>query len=219
LTTPLFNNASFEAKHRDEYDKEETMKTATLIKGMILTAMTAAAFTGQAQVSSAPASEPKLKPTRYVQGTVRVNRSWLEKKEDGSFEAKSDTVCKTTVKVPVYEQATTVKNIDVEDLKVSTCETENQNKKPVTLVVYGSLSLNDIPDFEGAGKHIERAFSGSYAVTKSPITKNGSFAAFSSRDLQVKSGSLILPAPFPSYKSKEEAFEDTLYAVVLSYEE
>lgn len=163
-----------------------------------------------------------------VKGKVIVNRIWVEKREDGSFKYMTDTACKVDVKIPVYKSerqsppsdtASEVKlpnmeGIDVKDLTVSVCKTSYKTGEPIELTLFASLSYL----FEGKPeKAVEKVFSASsyYSVTPKKNAR-GRVAIFSTKDINLKNGSLILTAD--SYQ-EEDLLKETLFGVSIEFQE
>ena len=159
----------------------------------------------------------ETKPVRFLNGTVHVNRSWILKKDDGTFDVKNDVVCDTKIKIPYFEDAMPT-DIKPDTIKVADCVTETHTKKPVQIAIYGLVGVGESKRPDGTVQR-ELSFSGSYAVVKSP-NKNftGSFAAFSTRETNLSSGTLFLPAQYKNYEKAEDVYEDTSYSANLSYE-
>jgi hypothetical protein len=162
-------------------------------------------------------AKPRLAPVetkgvRFVDGRVKVTRSWVYKEADGSARIKLDTVCEAPVKIGFYHYKDR-NEVKPGALKVFECQTETHGGSPLKVNVWGNLSIGLVDGVNGY--HEELIFAGSYSITDSPKPMNGSFAMFTTKDMNLGSGTLLLPAPFQGAEPTED---QNFFAVTLSYE-
>ncbi|HAR42521.1 MAG TPA: hypothetical protein DCS07_07810, partial [Bdellovibrionales bacterium] len=140
------------------------MKTTNTILFTILGLMIA---------SGALAEDSGAKRTRYINGSIKVERTWFERTGDVN-EVRRDTPCHMEIKVPVLDLRDSIPPSDFNGPGIFNCKTQLKNGAEANVQTFANIIYSP---------EQRKSFSASYSVNNG--SDAGSSAYFSTKDMNL----------------------------------